>query len=42
MEPISIRYHNIQDLRAIAALMVFCCHPFWDIAPMRKKARDGG
>lgn len=36
MGPISIRYRNIQGLRAIAALMVFCCHLFWDIAPMRK------
>lgn len=35
MEPISIRYRNIQGLRAIAALMVFCSHLFWDIVPMR-------
>lgn len=30
-----MRYRNIQGLRAIAALMVFCSHLFWDIAPMR-------
>ncbi|HEY4292107.1 acyltransferase [Luteibacter sp.] len=31
----SIRYRNVQGLRAIAALMVFCSHLFWDIVPMR-------
>ncbi|MET3652007.1 acyltransferase family protein [Dyella japonica] len=30
-----MRYRNIQGLRAVAALMVFCSHLFWDIAPMR-------
>lgn len=28
-------YRNIQGLRAIAALMVFISHLFWDIPPMR-------
>ncbi len=28
-------YRNIQGLRAIAALMVFASHLFWDIIPMR-------
>jgi len=28
-------YRNIQGLRAIAALMVFASHMFWDITPMR-------
>lgn len=35
MDPKSIRYRNIQGLRAIAALMVFGSHLFWHIVPMR-------
>jgi exopolysaccharide production protein ExoZ len=35
MEPASMSYRNIQGLRAIAALMVFASHMFWDITPMR-------
>jgi exopolysaccharide production protein ExoZ len=30
-----MNYRNIQGLRAIAALMVFASHMFWDIIPMR-------
>jgi peptidoglycan/LPS O-acetylase OafA/YrhL len=30
-----VTYRNIQGLRAIAALMVFASHLFWDIEPMR-------
>ena len=30
-----MNYRNIQGLRAIAALMVFAGHMFWDIIPMR-------
>ena len=30
-----VNYRNIQGLRAIAALMVFASHMFWDIIPMR-------
>jgi peptidoglycan/LPS O-acetylase OafA/YrhL len=30
-----MQYRNIQGLRAIAALMVFSSHLFWDIVPMR-------
>jgi exopolysaccharide production protein ExoZ len=30
-----MRYRNIQGLRAIAAMLVFCSHLFWDIVPMR-------
>lgn len=32
---ITTGYRNIQGLRAIAALMVFVSHLFWDIEPMR-------
>jgi exopolysaccharide production protein ExoZ len=35
MEPKGMSYRNIQGLRAIAALMVFSSHMFWDIVPMR-------
>lgn len=35
MESAGMNYRNIQGLRAIAALMVFASHLFWDIVPMR-------
>ncbi|RUL69003.1 acyltransferase family protein [Dyella choica] len=35
MESLKVNYRNIQGLRAIAALMVFASHMFWDILPMR-------
>ncbi|HEV2681963.1 MAG TPA: acyltransferase, partial [Rhodanobacter sp.] len=35
MESERMNYRNIQGLRAIAALMVFASHMFWDIIPMR-------
>jgi exopolysaccharide production protein ExoZ len=35
MKPAATDYRNIQGLRAIAALMVFASHMFWDIVPMR-------
>jgi exopolysaccharide production protein ExoZ len=35
MELERMSYRNIQGLRAIAALMVFASHMFWDIVPMR-------